>query len=281
MVDFRTAFEVIFNECSTISLLGDASYAEIWLNTFFHEKWGLRTKTPLHRGSHQDFVVIDGKQDSPEDVRELIPSMSQYPTAIPVKIYYVRNFQSLHRNSWSAFLKVFEEPFPHVRFLIPTQEALPGTIESRCIPVRLPMPDRTEIGKILQETGFDEPQFRAEVCGRSLSVAQNLKIDIVRKFQKEWQSYFGGGSIKPQQLVSWLEDLRGERETEEACFNVLVRLVSKRAFKDDILSKGLVEALIDWSFEGRDFMEAQKVRVSLRRCLAVAYTRDKRKNANP
>jgi len=281
MTDFREKFNLLLDECSTISLRGDVSYAEVWLNTFFHDKWKLRTKQPLSRGSHQDFVVIDGKSDSPEEIRELIPSMSQYPSGIPLKIYYIKNFHLLHRNAWSAFLKVFEEPFPHVRFLVSTDRELPGTIESRSITIQLPVPSREEIAGILESNGIDEYRFRSDLCGRSLSIAEGMKVDIVRRFQKDWTSYFGGGAIKSRHLVGWLEDLRSEPETERACFNALAQVVFKKGNREDPLSKELVGILADWAFEGKEFLEPQRIRVSLRRCLGVTYTREKRRDANP
>ncbi len=85
--------------------------------------------------SSLDIVEIDAaSQNSVNDIRALREQAQFAPVHSRYKIYIVDEVHMLSASAWNAFLKILEEPPPHVKFIFATTEVhrvLP-TIISRC-----------------------------------------------------------------------------------------------------------------------------------------------------
>lgn len=89
----------------------------------------------IANNSSLDIIEIDAaSQNSVSDVRALREQAQFAPVHSKYKIYIVDEVHMLSTAAWNAFLKILEEPPPHVKFIFATTEVhrvLP-TIISRC-----------------------------------------------------------------------------------------------------------------------------------------------------
>ena len=89
----------------------------------------------IHSGDDIDVLELDGASHRGiEDIRDIIDNVKFAPSRARFKIYIVDEVHMLTREAFNAFLKVLEEPPPHVKFLFATTEAhkIPETVLSRC-----------------------------------------------------------------------------------------------------------------------------------------------------
>jgi len=88
----------------------------------------------VNQGNSMDVIEIDGaSNNSVDDVRDLREQVKYAPMHGTYKIYIIDEVHMLSKNAFNAFLKVLEEPPPHVIFIFATTEVnkVPHTILSR------------------------------------------------------------------------------------------------------------------------------------------------------
>lgn len=82
-----------------------------------------------------DIVEMDAaSNNSVEDIRNIIESVSIAPTNSKYKIYIIDEVHMLSNSAWNAFLKTLEEPPMNVIFILATTDIqkVPITVLSRC-----------------------------------------------------------------------------------------------------------------------------------------------------
>ena len=94
------------------------------------------------KGVHQDIIVVDRPDKKREilvdQIRELKKEVIAVPGEAPMKAYIVNDADTMNTAAQNAFLKMLEEPPPHVVFILNTDapSALLPTVRSRCIEIK-------------------------------------------------------------------------------------------------------------------------------------------------
>lgn len=86
-------------------------------------------------GQHPDIIEIDAASYTGVDnVRQIIDTSSLLPIIGTKKIYLIDEAHMLSKAAFNAFLKILEEPSPHLLFMLATTEAhkIIDTVRSRC-----------------------------------------------------------------------------------------------------------------------------------------------------
>ena len=86
-------------------------------------------------GLHPDFIEMDAASNRKiDDIRELRERIHYVPSRGRRKVYLVDEAHEIQREAADAFLKVLEEPPPHMVFILATTDPgnLKSTIRSRC-----------------------------------------------------------------------------------------------------------------------------------------------------
>jgi DNA polymerase-3 subunit gamma/tau len=89
----------------------------------------------VHAGDDIDVIEMDGASNRGiDEVRGIIDNVKFAPSRSRYKVYIVDEVHMLTREAFNAFLKVLEEPPPHVKFIFATTEPhkIPDTVLSRC-----------------------------------------------------------------------------------------------------------------------------------------------------
>ncbi|MFL6599957.1 MAG: DNA polymerase III subunit gamma/tau [Steroidobacteraceae bacterium] len=113
-------------------------------------------------GRFIDLIEVDAaSRTKVDDTRELLDNVQYAPTRGRYKVYLIDEVHMLSTHSFNALLKTFEEPPPHVKFLLATTDPqkLPVTVLSRCLQFnlkRLPVAQITErMREILEKEGVE------------------------------------------------------------------------------------------------------------------------------
>ncbi|HWW19672.1 MAG TPA: DNA polymerase III subunit gamma/tau [Steroidobacteraceae bacterium] len=94
----------------------------------------------IDAGRSVDVIEVDAaSRTRVDDTRELLDNVQYAPTRSRYKIYLIDEVHMLSTHSFNALLKTFEEPPPHVKFLLATTDSqkLPVTVLSRCLQFNL------------------------------------------------------------------------------------------------------------------------------------------------
>lgn len=113
-------------------------------------------------GRFVDIIEIDAaSRTGVDDTRELLESVQYSPTRGRYKVYIIDEVHMLSNSSFNALLKTFEEPPPHVKFVLATTDPdkIPVTILSRCLQfnLRRMTPDQVmgNLQQIVQAEGIE------------------------------------------------------------------------------------------------------------------------------
>ena len=91
-------------------------------------------------GRFIDLIEVDAaSRTKVDDTRELLDNVQYAPARGRYKVYLIDEVHMLSTHSFNALLKTFEEPPPHVKFLLATTDPqkLPVTVLSRCLQFNL------------------------------------------------------------------------------------------------------------------------------------------------
>jgi DNA polymerase-3 subunit gamma/tau len=116
----------------------------------------------IDSGRFVDLIEVDAaSRTKVDDTREMLDNVQYAPTRGRYKVYLIDEVHMLSMHSFNALLKTFEEPPPHVKFLLATTDPqkLPVTVLSRCLQFnlkRLPVAQITErMREILEKEGVE------------------------------------------------------------------------------------------------------------------------------
>jgi DNA polymerase-3 subunit gamma/tau len=116
----------------------------------------------IDSGRFVDLIEVDAaSRTKVDDTRELLDNVQYSPARGRYKVYLIDEVHMLSTHSFNALLKTFEEPPPHVKFLLATTDPqkLPVTVLSRCLQFnlkRLPVAQITErMREILEKEGVE------------------------------------------------------------------------------------------------------------------------------
>src|SRR6202142_4712341 len=90
----------------------------------------------IDEGRFVDLIEVDAaSRTKVDDTREMLDNVQYAPTRGRYKVYLIDEVHMLSNHSFNALLKTFEEPPPHVKFLLATTDPqkLPVTVLSRCL----------------------------------------------------------------------------------------------------------------------------------------------------
>src|SRR5215467_5896983 len=94
----------------------------------------------IDEGRFVDLIEVDAaSRTKVDDTRELLDNVQYAPARGRYKVYLIDEVHMLSTHSFNALLKTFEEPPPHVKFLLATTDPqkLPVTVLSRCLQFNL------------------------------------------------------------------------------------------------------------------------------------------------
>jgi DNA polymerase-3 subunit gamma/tau len=116
----------------------------------------------IDSGRFVDLIEVDAaSRTKVDDTREMLDNVQYSPTRGRYKVYLIDEVHMLSTHSFNALLKTFEEPPPHVKFLLATTDPqkLPVTVLSRCLQFnlkRLPVAQIAErMREILEKEGVE------------------------------------------------------------------------------------------------------------------------------
>jgi DNA polymerase-3 subunit gamma/tau len=107
----------------------------------------------IDEGRFVDLIAVDAaSRTKVDDTRELLDNVQYAPTRGRYKVYLIDEVHMLSNHSFNALLKTFEEPPPHVKFLLATTDPqkLPVTVLSRCLQFSLKRLPASLIGERLK-----------------------------------------------------------------------------------------------------------------------------------
>ena len=107
----------------------------------------------IDEGRFVDLIEVDAaSRTKVDDTRELLDNVQYAPTRGRYKVYLIDEVHMLSNHSFNALLKTFEEPPPHVKFLLATTDPqkLPVTVLSRCLQFSLKRLSAALIGERLK-----------------------------------------------------------------------------------------------------------------------------------
>jgi DNA polymerase III subunit gamma/tau len=111
--------------------------------------------------------------NSVDDIRELRENVALAPMGGGKRVYILDEAHMLSTSAWNAFLKMLEEPPPHVVFVLATTEAhkVPATIVDRCHRFDFQRPSLEQIAGVLTrvagEEGIEVPGAAIAMIARS------------------------------------------------------------------------------------------------------------------
>ena len=104
----------------------------------------------IDEGRFVDLIEVDAaSRTKVDDTRELLDNVQYAPSRGRYKVYLIDEVHMLSNHSFNALLKTFEEPPPHVKFLLATTDPqkLPITVLSRVLQFSLKRLSATLIGE--------------------------------------------------------------------------------------------------------------------------------------
>jgi DNA polymerase-3 subunit gamma/tau len=107
----------------------------------------------IDEGRFVDLIEVDAaSRTKVDDTREMLDNVQYAPTRGRYKVYLIDEVHMLSNSSFNALLKTFEEPPPHVKFLLATTDPqkLPVTVLSRCLQFSLKRLSAALIGERLK-----------------------------------------------------------------------------------------------------------------------------------
>jgi DNA polymerase III subunit gamma/tau len=151
----------------------------------------------IDEGRFVDLIEVDAaSRTKVDDTREMLDNVQYAPTRGRYKVYLIDEVHMLSNHSFNALLKTFEEPPPHVKFLLATTDPqkLPATVLSRCLQFslkRLPAALIAERLKFIAEA--EQLQFDPAAAALLARAADGSMRDALSLLDQ--LIAFGGGAL--------------------------------------------------------------------------------------
>ncbi|WP_343154700.1 DNA polymerase III subunit gamma/tau [Buchnera aphidicola (Pseudoregma panicola)] len=103
-------------------------------------------------GNFIDLIEIDAASKTKvEEIKEILENSRYLPIKGRFKIYIIDEVHMLSKHSFNALLKILEEPYKHIKFILATTniKKIPETIISRCICFNLKQISKKQVEKYL------------------------------------------------------------------------------------------------------------------------------------
>src|SRR5271168_110522 len=151
----------------------------------------------IDEGRFVDLIEVDAaSRTKVDDTRELLDNVQYAPTRGRYKVYLIDEVHMLSNHSFNALLKTFEEPPPHVKFLLATTDPqkLPVTVLSRCLQFSLKRLPVSLIGDRLKFIAEAENlQFEPAAAALLARAAEGSMRDALSLLDQ--LIAFGGGTL--------------------------------------------------------------------------------------
>src|SRR5882672_3639181 len=151
----------------------------------------------IDSGRFVDLIEVDAaSRTKVDDTRELLDNVQYAPTRGRFKVYLIDEVHMLSNHSFNALLKTFEEPPPHVKFLLATTDPqkLPVTVLSRCLQFSLKRLPAALIGERLKFiAGAEQLEFDAAAITLLARAAEGSMRDALSLLDQ--LIAFGGGKL--------------------------------------------------------------------------------------
>jgi len=160
----------------------------------------------IDEGRFVDLIEVDAaSRTKVDDTREMLDNVQYAPTRGRYKVYLIDEVHMLSNHSFNALLKTFEEPPPHVKFLLATTDPqkLPVTVLSRCLQFSLKRLPAALIGERLKFVAAAENlDFEAAAIALLARAAEGSMRDALSLLDQ--LIAFGGGAINEVNARSML-----------------------------------------------------------------------------
>jgi DNA polymerase-3 subunit gamma/tau len=160
----------------------------------------------IDEGRFVDLIEVDAaSRTKVDDTREMLDNVQYAPTRGRYKVYLIDEVHMLSNHSFNALLKTFEEPPPHVKFLLATTDPqkLPVTVLSRCLQFSLKRLPAALIGERLKFIAAAENlTFEAAAIALLARAAEGSMRDALSLLDQ--LIAFGGGAINEVNARSML-----------------------------------------------------------------------------
>ena len=160
----------------------------------------------IDEGRFVDLIEVDAaSRTKVDDTREMLDNVQYAPTRGRYKVYLIDEVHMLSNHSFNALLKTFEEPPPHVKFLLATTDPqkLPVTVLSRCLQFSLKRLPAALIGERLKFIAAAENlAFEAAAIALLARAAEGSMRDALSLLDQ--LIAFGGGAINEVNARSML-----------------------------------------------------------------------------
>jgi DNA polymerase-3 subunit gamma/tau len=151
----------------------------------------------IDEGRFVDLIEVDAaSRTKVDDTREMLDNVQYAPSRGRYKVYLIDEVHMLSNHSFNALLKTFEEPPPHVKFLLATTDPqkLPVTVLSRCLQFSLKRLPASLIGERLKFiAGQENLQFDPAAMGLLARAAEGSMRDALSLLDQ--LIAFGGGDL--------------------------------------------------------------------------------------
>lgn len=161
-------------------------------------------------GVHPDLIEFDAaSHGGKDDIRDIASRCQVLPLRAPVKVYVIDEAHGLSSSGGQAFLKLLEEPPPHVRFMLCTTdpERMLKTNRGRCVEFELLPPTRRELLANLERIcGLERWSAPAQVLEAVLDASDpDLGVrGTVTTLAKLATVLADGASVSPEMVSSLL-----------------------------------------------------------------------------
>jgi DNA polymerase-3 subunit gamma/tau len=151
----------------------------------------------IDEGRFVDLIEVDAaSRTKVDDTREMLDNVQYSPTRGRFKVYLIDEVHMLSNHSFNALLKTFEEPPPHVKFLLATTDPqkLPVTVLSRCLQFSLKRLPASLIGERLKFiAGAEHLEFDPAAVALLARAAEGSMRDALSLLDQ--LIAFGGGTL--------------------------------------------------------------------------------------
>lgn len=172
----------------------------------------------LSQGDFEAFEVYapeEGKKFfSVDQVREIVQKSERHPHPFKYRLFVLDRAEKLTHEAASALLKTLEDPpFNRCRFVLLTTSPnhLLPTIRSRSHLLQFYPLSVDQVGKVLRDLAFKDPEVLARISGGSPGKAIELASDRVKLLRSSLVSFFTvGSSLVVYSAFKFVDDLKAE-----------------------------------------------------------------------
>jgi hypothetical protein len=187
----------------------------------------------LSQDDHPDFHVLDGREMSPQDVRDVRSFVSALPSRLPARHLHVVHLDRFHTNALQTLLKLLEEPYTHLRVSLSTISLyrVPLTIISRSIKVQLPLMSFDTLEALFTARSYSEPAWRAEVARSFPDAGEDFDIPLSKEWHRLCSAWASGAPPLASFVWEWTAHLTAASySTQLILWSIFLDLSSRRLY---------------------------------------------------